>query len=268
MIKAVYKLVAIGSSKGKTRIGTQLVEELVKLGVRVGVVKHTIHEIDVAGKDSYKYTKSGATPVIVSSPKQLAVFYTGYPEDLDKILEIIPQTPFVVIAEGFKQSRRGKKIIIASSQAELEELLKIPGENFAIVDMGSNSICNTLDESKLTGMKCYSSNQVNLLAEAIYNDAVDQALTSLPGVNCGYCGYSTCRGLAKDIVRGIKKFVDCPVASEVKVVLNRDTMVSLNPYVKRVFTEVIRGLLNTLKGIPSDVQGIYISIDLKEKEQR
>ena len=152
----------------------------------------------------------------------------------------------------------------------LEELLKMPGENFAIVDIGSNGICSTLDESRLTSIKCYNSNQVSLLAEAIYNDAVDQALTSLPGVNCGYCGYSTCRDLARDIVRGIKKFADCPVASEVRVVLNRDTMVSLNPYVKRVFTEVIRGLLNTLKGVPSNVQSISISIDLnlKEREQR
>ena len=52
------------SDSGKTTLIEKVVPELVKLGLRVGTVKHDAHsfEIDHPGKDSWRHGQAGPAP--------------------------------------------------------------------------------------------------------------------------------------------------------------------------------------------------------------
>ena len=51
------------SDSGKTTLIEKLVPELIRLGLRVGTIKHDAHsfEIDHPGKDSWRHGQSGAS---------------------------------------------------------------------------------------------------------------------------------------------------------------------------------------------------------------
>ena len=58
------------SDSGKTTLIEKLVPELVRLGLRVGTVKHDAHsfEIDHPGKDSWRHGQAGAEAYVIASP--------------------------------------------------------------------------------------------------------------------------------------------------------------------------------------------------------
>lgn len=95
------------SNSGKTTFITRVVEILVNKGVKVGVIKHHGHKtggVDVEGKDSWKYSRAGANPVILSASDQYAVFVStpqGEPSR-DELVSKIADDVDVVIVEGFR----------------------------------------------------------------------------------------------------------------------------------------------------------------------
>jgi molybdopterin-guanine dinucleotide biosynthesis protein B/molybdopterin-guanine dinucleotide biosynthesis protein len=93
------------SDSGKTTLIEKLVPELVRLGLRVGTVKHDAHsfEIDHPGKDSWRHGQSGAQAYVISSPKRLA-YIARVDEEMP--LAAIARRYFagfdLVVAEGYK----------------------------------------------------------------------------------------------------------------------------------------------------------------------
>ncbi|MCX8048438.1 MAG: molybdopterin-guanine dinucleotide biosynthesis protein B [Methylohalobius sp.] len=96
------------SGTGKTTLLVQLIPQLGKLGLRVGVIKHAHHsfDIDQPGKDSFRLRQAGASPVMVVSSKRRAIVYE-YPEQGE--IGLFAQLPFLVaseldliLVEGFK----------------------------------------------------------------------------------------------------------------------------------------------------------------------
>lgn len=67
--------IAAFSGTGKTQLLTQLIPALKQSGLRVGIIKHAHHDIDIdkPGKDSYQIRQAGATPVVLASDKRIAV---------------------------------------------------------------------------------------------------------------------------------------------------------------------------------------------------
>jgi molybdopterin-guanine dinucleotide biosynthesis protein B len=65
-----------GKNHGKTRLVVELVQELLRRGLRVGTVKHTHHdhELDVPGKDSFLHRQAGAQVVGILTRSMSAVF--------------------------------------------------------------------------------------------------------------------------------------------------------------------------------------------------
>jgi molybdopterin-guanine dinucleotide biosynthesis protein B len=95
------------SDSGKTTLIEKLLPELLKLGLRVGTVKHDAHsfEIDHPGKDSWRHGQAGALAYVVSSPERLAY--------ISKVDGEMPLTDIarrffagfdLVVAEGYKRS--------------------------------------------------------------------------------------------------------------------------------------------------------------------
>lgn len=106
---AAPALVAIvaKSNTGKTTLIEKLVPELLKLGLRVGAVKHDAHSFDIdhPGKDSWRHGQAGAQAYVVASREKLA-----YVAKLDGEIALadIARRFFagfdIVVAEGYRRS--------------------------------------------------------------------------------------------------------------------------------------------------------------------
>jgi len=123
------------SDSGKTTLIEKLVPELVRLGLRVGTVKHDAHsfEIDHPGKDSWRHGQSGAQAYVIASRERLA-----YIARLDGELPLtdIARRYFagfdLVVAEGYKRTAP-HRVEIFRRDAGHEAPLCGPGEALALV---------------------------------------------------------------------------------------------------------------------------------------
>ena len=123
------------SDAGKTTLIEKLVPELVKLGLRVGTVKHDAHsfEIDHPGKDSWRHGQAGAEAYVVASPERLA-FVTKLPGELPlRAIALRFYAGFdLVVAEGYKASAPHRVELFRTGAGHAEPLCA-PGEALALV---------------------------------------------------------------------------------------------------------------------------------------
>lgn len=96
------------SGSGKTTLLTGVVRALVHDGVRVAVLKHAHHRVDLdrKGKDSFRFAEAGAAFVAVISPEKVATFEapSAAGPSLEHLVARIPHPVDVVLAEGFHDS--------------------------------------------------------------------------------------------------------------------------------------------------------------------
>ena len=84
----------------------------------------------------------------------------------------------------------------------------------------------------------------------------------LPNINCGACGRESCFDLAKEIVKGEAKIEECKTLYEeesIEVKIN-DQPMALNPFVRDIVKNTIKGLFSCLKGYS---EGAKLSIEIK-----
>ena len=123
------------SDAGKTTVIEKVVPELVKLGLRIGTVKHDAHsfEIDHPGKDSWRHGQAGAEAYAIASPERLA-FITRL--DGEMPLTDIVRRFFgdfdLVIAEGYKRTAPHRVEVFRAGAGHGEPLCA-PGEALALV---------------------------------------------------------------------------------------------------------------------------------------
>ena len=97
------------SGTGKTTLLVKLLPLLRQQGLRIAMIKHAHHkfEVDKPGKDSFELRKAGASPMLISSSRRIAMMIDKEPEsepDLQDLLEYInPDKIDLVLVEGFKQ---------------------------------------------------------------------------------------------------------------------------------------------------------------------
>jgi len=96
------------SGSGKTYFIRKLITLLkTKLGYRVAVVKNVKHhQIDKEGKDSYKFTESGASySIIKNNNNDYGIFLNVNEDNLKKIVNWVHQGPIqidILLTEGFR----------------------------------------------------------------------------------------------------------------------------------------------------------------------
>ena len=107
------RLLAISaySGTGKTTLLKQVIPLLKGKGVRVGVIKHTHHDmdIDIPGKDSYELRKAGAEQTLVASSRRWALM-TETPHNnevnlYDMIGKMDAGILDIVLVEGFRHEK-------------------------------------------------------------------------------------------------------------------------------------------------------------------
>ncbi len=112
----------VGKSKSdKTLLMEVLITELKNRSLRVGAIKYHKHgdfEMDIEGKDSWKYAKAGADTVAVSSSVKFALIKKVEKEmEIDEICDKYFHDTDIVLADGFTLSDK-PRIIVAGSDDE------------------------------------------------------------------------------------------------------------------------------------------------------
>lgn len=135
----------VGRAKvGKTTFLVKLISELTRRGVKVAVIKHTVHTFDFAeaGKDTWKHAAAGAPIVALSSPRELVVTRPLESElEIDEIaatLIAMHGNVDLILTEGYKQAHKPK--IEVSRQERGTEPVSRKTEIIAIVSDHSTTL--------------------------------------------------------------------------------------------------------------------------------
>lgn len=98
------------SGTGKTTLLVGVIPFLKAAGLRLSVIKHGHHqlELDTPGKDSYRFREAGADQVLLASRKRLAVMQecqSQHEPELQDVLRFVhPHCADLVLVEGFKHT--------------------------------------------------------------------------------------------------------------------------------------------------------------------
>ncbi len=120
------------SGCGKTTLLTQLLPIFVSLGLKVAVIKHAHHHFDIdhPGKDSFKLREAGASQMLISSRKRMALI-TEFGDDraepsLSEVLERLNMQDLdLILVEGFKHENIKK---IELHRPDLKKPLMFPDD--------------------------------------------------------------------------------------------------------------------------------------------
>lgn len=135
----------VGKNKNaKAKLMEALIKELKKRGLSVGALKYHKHgdfEMDIEGKDTWKYAKAGADTIAISSSVKFALIKRVEREmEIDEICDRFFKDEDIVLADGFTLSDK-LRIIVADSSEEIEsfkrgcEVLAVVGSGFGLDDV-------------------------------------------------------------------------------------------------------------------------------------
>jgi len=155
------------SNTGKTTVIERLIPVLRKKGLKVAVIKHHPHDfdIDIPGKDTYRYKQAGASTSILASPGKVAVIEDTATElTLEEIITRYVHDIDLLLIEGFKREQVPK----------IEVFRKKEDGNSPVCSGDTNLIAIITDESVETSLPVFSRNDVQGIAEFILSRFVGQ----------------------------------------------------------------------------------------------
>ncbi len=234
MFKAVS---VVGFKKsGKTTLVLELARELTARGRKVAAVKFTHHGLDLDGTDTSRFAQE-CVSVAGIGPKTTTLLWNSA-RQLQDIFPLLGAD--IVLVEGGKSLTWLPRFVVLGS-GEDESML---GNGLAVATWGAG---------ELPGVrKAASVAELATLAESL--------AFSLPGLDCGACGRDSCLELAREIVAGAADAGACSAMDAKLCVRVGGQRLALNPFVDRLVTGTIRGLLTELKG---NVPGQKIEIILE-----
>jgi len=108
------KIIGITGRKdvGKTHYASLIIKLLVKMGYKVGSVKHAHNDFDIdkPGTDSFKHREAGSSQVIISSSKRWVNIIENNNKNEKNLEELIKefQDIDIIVVEGFKRENHPK----------------------------------------------------------------------------------------------------------------------------------------------------------------
>ena len=132
---------------GKTTLLKKLIPKLKDQGYRVGTLKYNIRKFDIdhEGKDTYKYSNSGADSVAISTQSEFVVMKKiANPLTLHEIIEAHFNDVDVVLVEGYREDDYPKIRIIGSQDTNRD---KTDSENeLLLVNVKTENRCFSTDD--------------------------------------------------------------------------------------------------------------------------
>lgn len=103
------------SGTGKTTLLSKVIPLLTAKGYRIGIIKHTHHNIDIdkPGKDSHVLREAGASQTVIASRNRTAIIIekpeaTDKPKLEDALANLQTSSLDIVLVEGFKAAKFAK----------------------------------------------------------------------------------------------------------------------------------------------------------------
>lgn len=109
---ATYSLLGVAgfSGSGKTTLLRQLVSLLTQRQLRVGIIKHTHHDVeqDLPGKDSFELRHAGASQCLLAGPHRSILTYENTkpqePDLTESLSRLSVDSLDLVLVEGFREA--------------------------------------------------------------------------------------------------------------------------------------------------------------------
>ncbi|MCU7890643.1 MAG: molybdopterin-guanine dinucleotide biosynthesis protein B [Candidatus Thiodiazotropha sp. (ex Ustalcina ferruginea)] len=151
------------SGTGKTTLLKQLIPHLRDAGLRLGVIKHAHHQVDVdtPGKDSYELRKAGAGRLLLASSRHWALMVDEVEEREPMLAQLLERldcdTVDLVLVEGFRHLSFPK---IELHRSSLGKPLIFPEDSSVIAIASDTKIVPVtdlphLDLNDVTGMAAF-----------------------------------------------------------------------------------------------------------------
>ena len=212
---------------GKTTLVIRLSQEFSRMGHRVAILKHVSDSIGFPDTDTSKF-RSYVPLVSAISSVETEIILKGK-KRIEDILKYFDSD--LVLIEGFKKEKTFPKIVCINEEKDKSKLfdgLEIATAGFDkdIVDF---DISNDEHIKKLTLV-------------------VAKKSFKLPDLNCGHCGYESCFGLAKEIVKGKKSITNCVSLNPPISIKVDGAEFPLNPFMSNLFKNSFSAMLSSLKG--------------------
>ncbi|MGE4441460.1 MAG: molybdopterin-guanine dinucleotide biosynthesis protein MobB [Desulfomicrobium sp.] len=234
MFKAVS---VVGYKKsGKTTLVLELARELTARGRKVAAVKFTHHGLDLEGTDTSRFAQECVSVAGIGPGTTTLLWNAARPlQDIFPLLDAE-----IVLVEGGKSLTWLPRIVVLGS-GEDESMLD---NGLALASWGAGTLPGVRKADSLT--------ELATLAE---NSAF-----ALPGLDCEGCGRESCLALAREIVAGEADAQSCVAMHGKLCVRVGGQRLALNPFLDRLVTGTIRGLLTELKG---NVPGRKVEITME-----
>lgn len=232
-------------NSGKTAIVDGIVENLSKKGYRVGTIKHVPHSPLSFGDgeaDTKRHLEAGSEKTVALGSSK--VFTLEKREaDLEDIFREMRDLDFV-IGEGFKNSENVPRIIVAENDSNAEEL----EDKFTVGFVGAGV------EKKPRFEKDALSDIADLVEE--------KAVMPPAGMDCGECGYDSCRDYVLSAISGEAPKEGCVALSDKVKLLVDGKRVPLKPFIQDLVERTVTGMITPLK----ETEGKEIEIKIERDE--
>lgn len=243
---------------GKTSIVERIVSGVSAQGYRTCVFKH-VHDpdfsIDVFGKDSWRAAEAGAERVVlVSEREKVTIERAKFEKEKLSHLLTLGEEFDLILLEGFKSLRpTGVDIyyVLATRNEDDIQNLSRDRENILFVNSPVPVKTDIVGQVQVG----------NLLAdEETAREFVDETIIplirtgriwkTLPDLDCGECGYESCREMAEAIARKKDLGAKCTVESDTSrlVIQIGETRLAMKRFVQDLIRGSILAMVSTLKG--------------------
>lgn len=254
----IIGIVSLGRNKGKTALIEQVTKRLTSKKVAVVIIKHIHSSFDTPKKDTWRHLQAGAAITIATTPTEIVVIKPTVNPELQEALDSIPNKPELILVEGYKRSTIPKIVCvdkISDMQKAIDEIPNIIAITGLITR--DNKLMAIL-KSQYPKIEAYRFEElVKMLKQLIIEDIID----SLPGLNCGDCGYEGCWDLGEAIIEGKASTENCVVLPVNTTILKVDNkVIPMKKFPQEIIREIILGLITSLKNVENHPKHIEIYI--------
>lgn len=258
----IFQIVGFQRHVGKTSTSVSLIEEFKKKGFRVAAIKHA-HKYEIEhdtqgvldSKDTERYLEAGADVCGALTDRSFVLVTPR--NSLERALDMVAPFADLVILEGFREEKY-PRIIVAETADQVFELFI---ENLVIAIVGK---ITENSEEKEKVRKTYPHipivSKPDELTELVLSRFVEEVVNRLEKKTCATCGYPNCDAYARALMRGEAKLTACPQNAAQTVLYVNGVKIAINPFVQRIISATVRGMLSTLKNVENPEK---ISIHIK-----